>query len=41
MPITYQSIKGDVSLDIVTHGPHMNLCDLITHLNNNFRVVSN
>ena len=21
MPITYQSIKGDVALDIMTHGP--------------------
>ena len=40
MPITYQSIKGDVVLDIMTHGPHMNLCELITHLNNNFGVVS-
>ena len=29
MPIAYQSIKGDVALDIVTHGPHMNLCELI------------
>ena len=29
MPITYQSIKGDVALDIVTHGPHMNLWELI------------
>ena len=26
MPIVYQSIKGDVALDIMTHGPHMNLC---------------
>ena len=26
MPIMYQSIKGDMALDIVTHGPHMNLC---------------
>ena len=41
MPITYQSIKGDVALDIVTHGPHMNLCELITQLNNNFGVMSN
>ena len=41
MPITYQSIKGDVALDIMTHGPHMNLQELITHLNNNFGVVSN
>ena len=40
MPITYQSIKGDVALDIVTHGPHMNLCELITHLDNNFGVMS-
>ena len=40
MPIAYQSIKGDVALDIVTHGPHMNLHELITHLNNNFGVVS-
>ena len=40
MPITYQSIKGDVVLDIVTHGPHMNLCGLITHLDNNFGVMS-
>ena len=40
MPITYQSIKGDVVLDIMTHGPHMNLCELIAHLNNNFGVVS-
>ena len=40
MPIAYQSIKGDVALDIMTHGPHMNLCELITHLNNNFGVVS-
>ena len=40
MPIMYQSIKGDVALDIMTHGPHMNLCELITHLNNNFGVVS-
>ena len=40
MPITYQSIKGDVALDIMTHGPHMNLCNLIAHLNNNFGVVS-
>ena len=29
MPIVYQSIKGDVALDIVTHGPHMNLHKLI------------
>ena len=40
MPIAYQSIKGDVALDIVTHGPHMNLCELITQLNNNFGVMS-
>ena len=40
MPIMYQSIKGDVALDIVTHGPHLNLCELITCLNNNFGVVS-
>ena len=40
MPITYQSIKGDVALDIVTHGPHMNLRDLIACLDNNFGVVS-
>ena len=40
MPITYQSIKGDVALDIVTHGPHMNLCKLIAWLNNNFGVMS-
>ena len=25
MPIAYQSIKGDVALDIMTHRPHMNL----------------
>ena len=41
MPIVYQSIKGDVALDIVTHGPHMNLCELIAHLDNNFGVMSN
>ena len=41
MPITYQSIKGDVVLGIMTHGPHMNLRELITCLNNNFGVVSN
>ena len=29
MPIAYQSIKGDVALDIVTHRPHMNLHELI------------
>ena len=29
MSIAYQSIKGDVALDIVTHGPHMNLHELI------------
>ena len=40
MPIMYQSIKGDVALDIVTHRPHMNLRDLIAHLDNNFGVVS-
>ena len=40
MSITYQSIKGDVALDIMTHGPHMNLCRLIAQLNNNFGVVS-
>ena len=40
MPIAYQSIKGDVALDIMTHGPHMNLCELITHLDNNFGVMS-
>ena len=40
MPITYQSIKGDVALDIVTHGPHLNLCELIACLNNNFGVMS-
>ena len=40
MPIMYQSIKGDVALGIVTHGPHMNLCKLITCLDNNFGVVS-
>ena len=41
MPIVYQSIKGDVALDIVTHGPHMNLCELIAWLDNNFGVMSN
>ena len=41
MTITYQSIKGDVALDIMTHGPHMNLHELITQLNNNFGVMSN
>ena len=40
MPIAYQSIKGDVALDIITHGPHMNLRKLIAHLDNNFGVVS-
>ena len=40
MPIAYQSIKGDVALDIVTHGPHMNLHELIAQLNNNFGVMS-
>ena len=30
MPIVYQSIKGDVALDIITHRPHMNLRELIT-----------
>ena len=40
MPIMYQSIKGDVALDIVTHGPHMNLHNLIAHLDNNFGVMS-
>ena len=40
MPIVYQSIKGDVALDIVTHGPHMDLRKLITRLNNNFGVMS-
>ena len=40
MPIAYQSIKGDVALDIMTHGPHMNLHELITQLNNNFGVMS-
>ena len=40
MPITYQSIKGDVALDIMTHGPHMNLRELIAHLDNNFGVMS-
>ena len=41
MPITYQSIKGDVALDIITHRPHMNLHELITWFNNNFGVMSN
>ena len=40
MPIIYQSITGDVALDIVTHRPHMNLCKLIACLNNNFGVMS-
>ena len=40
MPITYQSIKGDVALDIVTHRPHMNLRELIAQLDNNFGVMS-
>ena len=40
MPIAYQSIKGDVALDIGTYGPHMNLCELIAQLDNNFGVVS-
>ena len=40
MPIAYQSIKGDVALDIMTHGPHMNLCKLIAQLDNKFGVVS-
>ena len=40
MPIVYQSIKGDVALDIVTHGPHMNLRKLIAQLDNNFGVIS-
>ena len=41
MPITYQSIKGDVALDIATHGPYMNLHELIAQLDNNFGVISN
>ena len=41
MPIAYQSIKGDMALDIVTHRPHMNLCELIAQLDNNFGVMSN
>ena len=41
MPIAYQSIKRDVALDIETHGSHMNLCELITWLNNSFGVMSN
>ena len=40
MPIIYQSIKGDVALDIITHRPHMNLCELIAWLDNNFGVMS-
>ena len=40
MPIAYQSIKGDVALDIVTHRSHMNLHKLITQLNNNFGIMS-
>ena len=40
MPIAYQCIKGDMALDIMTHGPHMNLHELITHLDNSFGVVS-
>ena len=36
MPIVYQSIKGDVALDIMTHGPHMNLHKLIPCFDNNF-----
>ena len=40
MPIEYQSIKGDVALDIMTHGPHMNLHELIACLDNNFGVMS-
>ena len=40
MPIAYQSIKGDVALDIVTHGPHLNLHKLIMQLDNNFGVMS-
>ena len=40
MPITYHSIKGDVALDIITHGPHLNLGQLIAHLDNNSGVVS-
>ena len=40
MPIAYQSIKGDVALDIMTHGPDMNLHELIAQLDNNFRVMS-
>ena len=41
MPVMYQSIKGDMALDIVTYGPHLNLHKLITCLNNNFGVMSN
>ena len=40
MPITYQSIQGDVALDIVTHGLHMDLHELIAHLDNNFGAMS-
>ena len=40
MPIAYQSIKRDVALDIVTHGPYMNLHELIAQLDNNFGIVS-
>ena len=29
-----------MALDIVTHGPHMNLRELIAQLNNNFGVMS-
>ena len=42
MPIMHTNLlKGDVALDIITHGPHMNLCDLIACLDNNFGVMSN
>ena len=40
MPIAYQSIKGDMALDIMTHRPHMNLHELIAQLDNNFGVIS-
>ena len=40
MPLVYQSIKGDMALDIITHRPHMNLHELIAQLDNNFGVMS-
>ena len=40
IPITYQSMEADVAHMVLTFRLQLNLCQLISHLDDSFRVIS-